>query len=317
MNILLIMGGWSSERDVALAGGEILLAALTTLKHHVTTFDPVDGLDALPDAVRGKDFAFISLHGSPGEDGLIQAMLESLGCPYQGSGPTGSMLALNKAVAKTFFRAAGLNTAPWCLLTQKPNAGWLPPFAFPCFIKANTGGSSLHMERIAEATSLPAALDRLFAQNDIFLVEPAISGVEITCGVLARLENGKEIPEALPPVLIKAHGEAGVFDYASKYTGGGAEEICPAPISEALTREIQNMALAAHVCLGLTGYSRADFIVPENGQPVLLEINTLPGMTRTSLIPQEAAAVGLSFENLIARLIELGLATRGPGSSAL
>lgn len=311
MNILLIAGGWSSEREVALAGGEILRTALANLGHAVVLYDPASGLGGLPEAVRGKDFAFINLHGSPGEDGLIQAMLEGLGVPYQGSGPSASMLALNKAAAKTFFRAAGLNTAPWELLTGKPGPDWRPPFPFPIFIKANTGGSSLHMERAEDAAALPVVLDRLFALHDVFLVEPAVRGTEITCGVLASLENGKEVPEALPPILIRGKGVDGMFDYASKYLPDGAEEICPAPIPEALTRVIQNMALAAHVRLGLAGYSRSDFIVPENSLPVLLEVNTLPGMTRTSLIPREAAAIGLSFEQLVARLIDLGLAKAG------
>ena len=311
MNILLIAGGWSSEREVALAGGVILRAALADLGHAVSLYDPVSGLDGLPEAVRGKDFAFINLHGSPGEDGLIQAMLEELGIPYQGSGPAASLLALNKAAAKTLFRSAGLNTAPWELLTARPGPDWLPAFPFPIFIKANTGGSSLGMERVEDAAALPAAFDRLFTVQDAFLVEPAVRGVEITCGVLASLEKGREVPAPLPPILIRGKGAGGMFDYASKYLPDGAEEICPAPLPEELTRVIQDMALIAHNRLGLAGYSRSDFIVPENGTPVILEVNTLPGMTRTSLIPQEAAAVGLSFERLVARLIDLGLAKAG------
>ena len=308
MNILLIAGGWSSERDVALNGGKKIHAALETLGHATTFYDPANSLDDLPAAASGKDFAFINLHGSPGEDGLIQAMLEQLGVPYQGSGPAGSMLALNKAAAKGFFRAAGLTTADWRLLTQKPACPFDCGLPYPLFIKSNTGGSSLHMERVLQPDALPAALDRLFAVHTDFLVEPAVNGAEITCGVLGRLENGREVPFALPPILIKPTAASGVFDYHSKYAPGGAEEICPAPISAELTRAVQNMALTAHTCLGLSGYSRADFIVPDDHSPVILEINTLPGMTPTSLIPQEAAAIGMSFEDLIARLIELGLA---------
>jgi D-alanine-D-alanine ligase len=307
MNILLIAGGWSSEREVSLSGGKGIYKALEALGHKVTLHDPSRSLDGLPGAVRGKDFAFINLHGSPGEDGLVQAMLEQLGCPYQGAGPGASMLALNKAAAKALFMGAGLNTAPYILLNARPDKDWQPELEYPLFIKANTGGSSLHMEKVERPEDMDGALDRLFAVNIAFLVESAVNGQEITCGVLGRLENGTEVPEALPTILIKpATGK--VFDYTSKYTPGGAEELCPAPVADTLNKKIQAMALAAHQALGITGYSRSDFIAPENGDPVLLEVNTLPGMTPTSLIPQEAAAVGLSYEQLVQRLIELGLA---------
>ncbi len=312
MNILLIAGGWSSEREVALSGGRQILVALEKLGHNATFYDPAENLDELPFVAAGKDFAFINLHGSPGEDGLIQAMLDQLGIPYQGSGPAGSMLALDKAAAKGFFRAAGLRTADWKLLARKP-AG-IPDlgFSYPLFIKDNTGGSTLGMERVPDAAALPDALDRLFtAHTGAHLVEPEIKGIEITCGVLGELVDGREVPVALPPILIKPKATAsGFFDYASKYSPGGAEELCPAPIPDDMTKTIQNMAVVAHTCLGLSGYSRADFLLPEDGKPVILETNTLPGMTPTSLIPKEAAAIGLSFEALIQRLIDLGMARK-------
>lgn len=311
MNILLIAGGWSTERDVSLAGGKGVEAALKRLGHKVTVFDPATGLHALAQAVEGKDFAFINLHGSPGEDGLIQAMLEEMGCPYQGSGPVGSILALNKAASKMFFVKAGLPTAAWELLTSRPAPGWRPSLPFPLFIKANTGGSSLGMERVDSESDLEAALDRLFGIAKEFLVEPLVQGTDVTCGVLGELVDGVEVPKALPPIMIRAKNKTGLFDYASKYIPGGAEEICPAPISAKLTARIQELALAAHNCLGLSGYSRSDFMVPDLeawGEPVLLETNTLPGMTSNSLLPQEAAAEGMGFDQLIERLIELGLA---------
>lgn len=307
MNILLIAGGWSSERDVSLSGGKTIHKSLVNLGHAVTAYDPALSLEGLMDAARGKDFAFINLHGSPGEDGLIQAMLERVGCPYQGANPAASILALNKAAAKVLFLSAGLMTQPYHLLNELPEKDWQPMLPYPLFIKANTGGSSLHMEKVARPEDLRAALKRLFSVSSSYLVESAIEGDEITCGVLGRLEDGKEIAEALPPILIRP-SSGKVFDYTSKYSPGGAEEICPAPIPDELTRAIQAMALSAHAVLGCEGYSRADFIVPERGAPVLLEVNTLPGMTPTSLLPQEAAAVGLSFDQLIQRLIDLGIA---------
>ena len=307
MNILLIAGGWSSEREVSLAGANIIRESLQSLGHSVRPHDPEDSLDGLLTAARDMDFAFINLHGSPGEDGLIQAMLERVGCPYQGAGPAASCLALNKAASKGLFVRAGLETAPWRLVNSMPPGDWRPDLPYPLFIKANTGGSSLHMERVREPGELFPALERLFRLDSSYLVEGAVTGREITCGVLGVLENGRERAMALPPILIMP-SKSDVFDYRSKYEPGGAREICPAPIPEALTGKIQDMAVRAHRALGISGYSRADFIVPDNDCPVILEVNTLPGMTATSLLPQEAAAIGLSFAELLELLIELGLA---------
>ena len=306
MHILLIQGGWSSEREVSLKSAAVIEQAMIRLGHHITPFDPASSLDGLLAAAEHVDFAFIALHGSPGEDGLIQAMLETVGCPYQGSGPAASYLALNKAAAKEVFRHRGLATPDWVLLARRPAKGWIPPFPFPVFIKSNTGGSSLCMERVPAPAELEGALDRLFVKGGEFIVEPGIEGIEVTCGVLGRPGGGEE---ALPPVLIRPlHQDRSClfFDYASKYTAGAAEEVCPAPLPEQTVTAVQGIALAAHKALGLCDYSRSDCIVRENGEPVLLEVNTLPGMTATSLLPQEAAAIGLSFERLIERLIALG-----------
>ena len=305
MNILLILGGWSSERDVSLKSGAAVEKALLQLGHTVTRHDPATSLDGLLAAAASADFAFLSLHGSPGEDGLIQAMLETVGCPYQGAGPAGSFLALNKAAAKSVFRHNGLPTPDWELLTKRPEKGWKPPFPYPIFIKANTGGSSLCMERVAAPEDLEGALDRLFAFGGEYIVEPAVTGVELTCGVLGT-ENGEA--EALPPVMIRPRGDAATvfFDYANKYADDGAEELCPAPLDAATTKRVQTLASAAHKALGLADYSRTDFILGEDGNLVLLEVNTLPGMTGTSLLPKEATAVGLSFTELVGRLVALG-----------
>lgn len=305
MNVLLIAGGWSSERPVSLSGAKIIEAALKRLGHRVSFFDPEHSLSGLASAVQGQDFAFINLHGCPGEDGLVQAMLETLGCPYQGSGPAGSFLALNKAAAKELFRKNGLATPDWQLLTGKPAPGWKPDFNFPFFIKANTGGSSLELARVQQPQNLDGILDQLFSSGKEFLVEPAISGLEVTCGVLDD--------EALPPILIRPKANAATFfDYASKYSQGGAEELCPAPLSPDINAKAQSLALKAHRLLGLSGYSRSDFILDSEENLWLLEVNTLPGMTGTSLIPQEAAAIGLDYDNLVARLIELGLDRNKP-----
>ena len=315
MDILLIAGGWSEEREVSLSGAKGIAAALAFLGHEVTLFDPRNSFDGFFAAARGKDFAFINLHGSPGEDGLPQTLLELLGLPYQGSGPAASFLALNKAASKAVFRNAGLPASEEALLPAHPGAGWAPPFPYPIFIKHNTGGSSLRLAKVRDRKELDAALDCLFAAGGEYLVEPLCPGVEVTCAVLGELEDREgrllEIPRALPPILIRPLCNAeGIFDYASKYTVDGAEELCPAPLPEAVLARIRDLALAAHQALGLRGYSRTDFILGPQGSLTLLETNTLPGLTPTSLLPKAAAAVGLSFDQLIGRLLDLGLATR-------
>lgn len=299
MNILLIAGGWSSEREVSLNGAKGIHEALLRLGHSVTFFDPQYSLDGLLDAAREHDFAFINLHGSPGEDGMVQAMLASVRCPFQGSCATGSFLALNKSVSKQIFLDNGLPTAEWEFLAKRPPEEWRPKFSYPIFIKSNTGGSSLGLSRVASERELADSLDALFATESELIVEPLIEGVEVTCGVLGDI--------ALPPILIEPADGSVFFDYEAKYRPGGAREICPAPLPEAVTDQVQDFALKAHNALGLRGYSRADFIYSPDGSLHLLEVNTLPGMTATSLLPQEAAAIGLSFDDLIARLIELGI----------
>lgn len=308
MRILLITGGWSGERDVALRGGKSLQEAMLSLGHTVEWFDLQHSVAGLLERAQANDFAFINLHGSPGEDGLVQAVLERAGTPYQGSNPAGSMLALNKSAAKALFESVGLPVAKSLLITRKPQPGWQLPLNYPVFIKDNCGGSTLNLEYVPTPAHLEAALDTLFTQAGSFLAEEAVQGFELTCGVIGELHNGEEKPLALPPILIKPKSASGLFDYESKYATGGAEELCPAPIPADLTRLIQEITVKAHTVLGLSGYSRADFMVNEQGQPFILEVNTLPGLTATSLIPQELAAIGISFAGMAERLIELGMA---------
>ena len=308
MKILLIAGGWSTEREVSLNGARAMREALEARGHSVTFFDLLEGFDSLLETATRHDFALINLHGRPGEDGLVQALLDRVGCPYQGAGPAGSFLALNKSAAKQIFRHAGLPTADWEFLPCPPPQGWRPRLPFPLFAKSNTGGSSLRTGRAADMAQLEAVIAPIFAAGDKVLLEPLLSGREVTCGVLGET--------ALPPILIEpVSGD--FFDYESKYAKGGARETCPAPIGDALTRRAQELALAAHRALGLRGYSRTDFILGLDDTLTILEVNTLPGMTATSLVPQEAAAVGLDFGQLLERLMELGAAeARGRQSAA-
>jgi D-alanine-D-alanine ligase len=301
MRVLLIAGGWSSERAVSLSGAVQIEAALVRLGHAVERYDPARDLCGLLDHASRNDFAFLNLHGSPGEDGLIQAMLESVGCPYQGSGPAGSLRALNKAAAKELFMHQAIPTPGWEHLAIPPEEGWRTSLRFPLFLKPNTGGSSLGIALVGTPEELPGALDEFFASQTDALLEEYVQGVEITCPVLGE--------EPLPPIMIRPK-HSSFFDYDSKYLPDGAEEICPAPLDEDQTRKVQKLSLKAHHCLGLDDYSRSDFIMA-GGEFLLLEVNTLPGMTGTSLLPRSAAAAGCPFDELIATLIRLGIAGKG------
>ena len=298
MNILLIAGGWSPEREISLIGAAAVRDALVRRGHRVTSYDLSDGFESLLDLAASHDAAFLNLHGAPGEDGLVQALLDRAGCPYQGSGPAGSFLALHKSAAKSLFRRAGLSTPDWIFLPERPAPGWEPRLTYPLFVKSDTGGSSLHLYRVRHGEELQCAMDRLFASGQTVLIEPLIRGREATCGVLER--GGRA--EALPPVLIVPKHE--FFDYHAKYTAAGECEICPAPLPEALLEEVRKTALEAHRCLGLTGYSRTDFILGDDGAVHVLEVNTLPGMTPASLVPKEAAALGMDFGELLEVLLK-------------
>lgn len=302
MNILLIAGGWSPEREVSLNGATAIAETLISGGHKLTFLDPEKNFDGIAESASRHDFAFINLHGQPGEDGLIQAILDRAGCPYQGSGPAGSFLALNKAAAKQLFRLNGLPTPDWEFLPQRPQKDWRPRLSFPLFVKSNTGGSSLHLGQARDMAGLWERLDEIFAAGEGALVESAILGRELTCAVLGA--------EALPPVLIEPAGSE-FFDYRAKYEANGAREICPAPLDGGQDEEIRRLALAAHRALGLSGVSRSDFILDNAGKFSLLEVNTLPGMTATSLVPKEARAAGFSFLEFLERLMALGLAEKG------
>ncbi len=298
MRILLIAGGWSSEREVSLSGANSIAEALSQNGHSVTFFDLSLGFDSLLSTAKEHDFAFINLHGAPGEDGLVQAMLDSVHVPYQGSNAQGSFLALHKAATKQLYRQKNIPTADWEFLPCPPSENWEPALPYPIFAKSNTGGSSLLLFCCQNKVELKEAIHKIFAAGAEAILESNIDGQEATCGVLGD--------QALPPILIKPlAGE--FFDYTSKYTKGAAEEICPAPLAPEINARLQELALAAHNALGLSGYSRTDFRITADGRIFTLETNTLPGMTATSLVPQEAKAMGLDFGQLLEKLIELGL----------
>ncbi len=297
MRILLIVGGWSNERDVSINGGKNIATALNGRGHSVTFFDLSLGFDNLLNIAKQHDFAFINLHGVPGEDGLVQSMLDSINIPYQGSGAAASFLSLHKAATKQVYRMAQIPTPDWEFLSTPPPSHWEPSFHYPIFVKSNTGGSSLLLFCTNNRQELDIAMEKIFAAGCDVLIEPSIAGVDTTCGVLGDI--------ALPPILIRPQGD--FFDYASKYEKGGAEEICPAPLPAHINTKMQELALQAHRALGLYGYSRTDFRLMDDENLFVIETNTLPGMTNTSLIPQEAAEIGINFGDLLEKLIDFGL----------
>lgn len=297
MRVLLIAGGWSDERDVSLNGAAQIQEALIGLGHEVCFFDLNSDLNRLIIEARKCNVAFINLHGRPGEDGTIQALLDDIDLPYQGSGPVGSFLALNKYLSKQILRNHGLATPDWCLLTGS-NQKIPEEMNFPLVAKPNTGGSSLGMTILNDWESLDNYIKQNLLKNDEVILEEYIHGQELTCAVLGD--------SPLPPILIKPL-KGTFFDYASKYDPDGASEICPAPISEAITQQVQSLSLEVHKILGLKHYSRTDFILDNHNNIFILEANTLPGMTKTSLVPKAAQAAGLDFKALVGRLLAMAI----------
>lgn len=297
MKVLLIAGGWSPEWEISLRGAKGIEKVLKERGHTVTFFNLSDGFEKLIPLAEKAEAAFINLHGSPGEDGLVQAILSRVGCPYQGASAEGSFLALHKYAAKSLMQAGGLRTVKGMFLPRMPEdlAVIEEELTYPMFVKSNNGGSSIHLYRVTNREELKNALESIFSVGLEILIEELVAGRDVTCGVLGD--------KALPPVLIESKGE--FFDYTNKYAADGATEICPAPIGEEATRKVQEMALKAHQILGLSDYSRSDFILTKEGVPYILEVNTLPGMTATSLVPKEAKEIGLEFGELIEKLLEM------------
>ncbi|MBQ7586296.1 MAG: D-alanine--D-alanine ligase [Desulfovibrionaceae bacterium] len=299
MRILLICGGWSTERTISLQGAQGMREALESLGHEVTLFDLLD-FDDLLKVAQNYEVALINLHGDPGEDGLVQAMLEQIGVPYQGTSARGSLLALHKAATKQLVHRSGILTPAWEFIPKKPKSSWQPKLPLPLFVKSETGGSSIHLGRVEDLKELGSLCEEIFAAGCGVLLEEAIIGQEVTCGILGE--------EALPPVLIEPN--CGLyFDYQSKYEHDGAREICPAPLPLEVLEHIKSQALKVHKILGLEGLSRSDFIWAKD-KLYFLEVNTLPGMTKTSLVPKEAQALGLDFPTLMQRFVDLALSKK-------
>ena len=308
LHIALLAGGTSGERQVSLNGAAAVEKALDPEKFLVRRYDPAVDLVRLAADAPEIDFAFILLHGLHGEDGTMQGFLDLLGVPYQGSGVLGSAIAMDKHLAKELFRLHGLPVADWLVLedVNQVNLGeLLERFGLPVVIKPVHEGSSLGLTLARSPEQLLQGIERALAHDSQIIVEKYIDGRELTVGVV-----GNSQLTALPVIEIVPGPGFDFFNYDAKYQAGASEEICPARISKEVTAQAQQHAVVAHKALRLRGYSRTDMILDAHGSLYLLETNTIPGMTATSLMPQAAAVHGLSFSKFLELLIELGLEGR-------
>jgi D-alanine-D-alanine ligase len=304
LRLALIAGGKSSEREVSLKSGAQVFQALNPDKYDIRRYDPLTDLERLVREAKELDAALIIMHGRGGEDGSLQGLLDLLGIPYQGSGILASALAMNKELSKNIYRQAGLQV-PRALIFDR--AGAPSPqeieaaLGLPVVIKPVHEGSSIGITKAPTPEALSTGLAAAFALDNRVLVEEFIQGTEVTGGVLgnARLQ-------ALPLVEIIPASTYAFFDYEAKYQPGATEEICPARLSPELTKRAQECALTAHKALGCRGYSRTDMMIREQ-EIFVLETNTIPGMTGTSLFPQGAKAAGIDFPALLDTLINLAL----------
>ena len=302
--VALLSGGVSPEREVSLSSGDQVESALDKDKYTVRRFDPAFDLGRLVDEAQSIDVALIILHGANGEDGTVQGLLDLLNIPYQGSGVLGSAVAMNKVLAKERYLQAGIPVPAHRVVRHGDTVAadqWLGQLGLPVVVKPASCGSSIGMSIVREAADVAPALDAAFGHDDTVLVEAYIRGREITGAVI-----GNEALEALPLIEIIPSAGHDFFDYRAKYVAGETHEICPAPLEADTTAEAQRLAVMAHRALCCDGYSRTDMILADDGFYVL-ETNTIPGMTRTSLFPQAAAAAGMSFDRLLERLIDLGI----------
>jgi len=309
LRIALIAGGVSGEREVSLSGAAGVSEALDPEKFIVSRYDPATDLARLAADAPQLDFAFILLHGLYGEDGTMQGFLDLLGVPYQGSGVLGSAIAMDKNLAKELYQLNGLPVADWQIIGagDEVNAEELVArFGLPVVIKPVREGSSLGLTLAQTREQLMAGIDKAQSHGSRIMIEKYISGSELTVAVLGNSEL-----QPLPVIEIVPGKEFAFFDYDAKYKAGASEEICPARISDELTVQVQEYGVAAHKALRLRGYSRTDIMLSEGGSLYLLETNTIPGMTPTSLLPQAAAEHGLAFPEFLEKLIELGMQSDG------
>jgi D-alanine-D-alanine ligase len=311
INLALLSGGISSEREVSLNSGNEVFTALDKTKYEISRYDTKTDIKKIVNDAEKIDVALIILHGPAGEDGTVQGLLDLLDIPYQCAGVLGNAMAMNKLVSKRLYHQANIPTPDYLALFSETEFNLVlakEQFNFPenyLVIKPVCAGSSVGMSIVKKESDLEPAVKKAFEHDDTILIESYIKGTELTCGVL-----GNKDAEALPVIEIVPGEGYEFFDYEAKYVAGATTEICPARIDNKVRDEVQRLAVEAHGALFLKGYSRTDFMLLENGgenELFVLETNTIPGMTATSLYPQQANVAGYSFTELLDKLIELAM----------
>ncbi|MGO9480797.1 MAG: D-alanine--D-alanine ligase [Candidatus Kryptoniota bacterium] len=340
MKVAVLLGGSSPERLVSIASGRGIIKALRELGHEVIAVDPALGSNQMPESqllsqdvglnppaqellckmsprnylssiecetFDAIDLAFIILHGKWGEDGIVQSLLEVRSVPYTGSGVMASAIAMDKVMSKKLFLHHDIPTAKWYdyAKTNSPRSQEtkenISKIGFPCVVKPNDQGSSVAISIVRSEAELDSALDEAEKFSESVLVEKFITGAELTVSILGD--------EPLPVIEIRPHG--GFYDYEHKYTKGMTDYLTPAPLEKSFAVKLQEIALDAFNALGCRTFGRVDFRVGEDNVPYCLEVNTIPGMTETSLVPKAAAAAGITFAQVVRRIVELSIKTPG------
>ncbi len=302
--IVVVMGGTSTEAEVSRRTGTAILNALLSKGYHAEAMelDPLHFAENIRKS--GCRIVFNALHGKFGEDGLIQGTLDMLGIPYTGSGVLAAAVTMDKAASKRFFLAEGISTPRAHSYQQHELKGNLTEkirseFGFPMVVKAASQGSSIGVYIVETEEELEKALKEAFSYNDEIVVEEFIRGREITVAVWG---NG-ETQEAMP--IIEITTLSGRYDYQSKYTKGASSHLVPAPLSEEKTREVQELAVKTFAACRCCGVARVDMMLDEKETPYVIEVNSVPGMTETSLVPDAARAMGMEFPELCERILQM------------
>lgn len=297
MKVGIIMGGISSEREVSLASGESIFNHIDKEKYEVIKIIINNKRDIL-EKVKGLDFALLALHGKFGEDGTVQAFLDIMDIPYSGCGALSSSLCMDKNLSKKVLKAENIRTAKWITVKSIEEIDYekIEEIGYPVFVKPNNGGSSVATFKVYKKEDIKNAVMEGLKYDEEVIIESFVKGREITCPIF----NGELFP------ILEIKSKADFYDYKQKYAANGAEHL-PVQLEKSLYDEVKEMALKTFEVLKCEVYARVDMIISEEGVPYILEVNTLPGMTATSLFPQSAESIGISYSKFIDLIIETSL----------